>query len=145
MPFTYEYQMPYVTVDCLIFNLQSAKEILLIRRKNPPFKNEWALPGGFIDMNETLKESAIRELNEETGISGIELHQLDTYGDPGRDPRGRVVSIIFWGIIKNINQVKAGDDAKEAEWFSLDDLPGLAFDHKKIIIAAKENIALLNQ
>lgn len=145
MPFTYDYPMPYVTVDCLIFNLQSTKEILLIQRKDPPFENTLALPGGYIKMDETLKDSAIRELNEETGISGIELKQLATYGDPDRDPRGRTITIVFWGVIKDLDQVKAGDDAKEAAWFSIDDLPDLAFDHERIIKEAIKNIALLNQ
>ena len=100
---------------------------------NDPFKDSWALPGGFIEMDETLIDSAYRELNEETGIKNIDLIELATYGSPGRDPRGRTITILFGGIFNNSDKVIAGDDAKEANWFALDELPKLAFDHKQII------------
>ena len=131
MPYTYDFPRALVTVDCLVINSQN--QVLLIKRLNDPFKDSWALPGGFIEMDETLIDSAYRELNEETGIKNIDLIELATYGSPGRDPRGRTITILFGGIFNNSDKVIAGDDAKEANWFALDELPKLAFDHKQII------------
>ena len=133
MIYTYAYPRPAVTVDIIIIK-EDKNQILLIERKNEPFKNQWALPGGFVDIDEELENAAYRELEEETSISNIKLHQFKTFGKPGRDPRGRTISIIYYGILKNNNQViKAGDDAKNLKWYSLDNLPLLAFDHIEII------------
>ncbi|WP_026838440.1 NUDIX domain-containing protein [Gillisia sp. JM1] len=128
-----------ITVDTVILkDLLSSARILLIKRKNEPFKNSWALPGGFLEETENLKEGAKRELLEETGLEVEVLNQLKTYGDLNRDPRGRTISIAFIGKLNKEVKIKAGDDAKEADWFSLDELPELAFDHSKIIEDAKK-------
>ncbi|WP_034917437.1 NUDIX domain-containing protein [Gillisia sp. CAL575] len=128
-----------ITVDAVIFkDLKSSARILLIKRKNDPFKNQWALPGGFLEESENLKEGAKRELLEETGVEVDALKQLKTYGSLNRDPRGRTISIAFIGKVKNDVIIKAGDDAKTAGWFRLNELPGLAFDHSKIIKDAKK-------
>ncbi|RKS53208.1 8-oxo-dGTP diphosphatase [Gillisia mitskevichiae] len=127
-----------ITVDAVILkDLKSSTSILLIKRKNEPFKHTWALPGGFLEVNENLINGAKRELLEETGVEIEGLKQLRTYGDLKRDPRGRTISIAFIGIINHEINIKAGDDAKEAKWFNLEELPELAFDHSKIIIDAK--------
>jgi 8-oxo-dGTP diphosphatase len=106
----------------------------LIRRKNPPFAGMWALPGGFVDMDETLEQSARRELREETGISGVRLQQLHTFGDPGRDPRGRTISVLFLARVNPARlHPQAADDAAEGAWHSLQRPPALAFDHRRIL------------
>ena len=128
-----------ITLDTIIIkDLNFSAKILLIKRKNEPFKNSWALPGGFLEETEGLKEGARRELKEETGVEVEDLKQLKTYGDLNRDPRGRTISIAFIGILNTDVKIKAGDDAKEADWFSLDELPKLAFDHSEIIADAKK-------
>ncbi len=128
-----------ITVDAVIFKgLKSSAKILLIKRKNEPFKNKWALPGGFLEETESLKEGAKRELFEETEVEVEDLVQFNTYGAINRDPRGRTISIAFIGKLTNEVGIKAGDDAKEADWFSVDELPELAFDHAEIIADAKE-------
>ena len=141
------YKNPSVTCDiCILSEIKDKMCILLIKRKNPPFKNSYALPGGFleIDKEETLEETAERELREETGVRDVRLKQLKTYGDPDRDPRKRVITVVFYATV-NYNyekdRVKAGDDAKEAKWFSLKHLPKLAFDHAKIIVDLKKKIS----
>jgi len=127
-----------ITVDAVILkDIKSPTSILLIKRKNEPFKHIWALPGGFLEVNENLINGAKRELLEETGVEVEALNQLKTYGDLNRDPRGRTISIAFIGIIDQVVNIKAGDDAKEAKWFNLEELPELAFDHSKIIEDAK--------
>lgn len=129
---TYKYPRPAYTVDIII--IQSGK-ILLIKRGHPPYEGKWALPGGFMDMNETPEQAAIRELEEETGVKVKSLKQFRTYGAIDRDPRHRTISTVYFAILDDnlgIN-TKAGDDATEAEWFSLDDLPELAFDHGIIL------------
>lgn len=140
MPFTYKYPRPAVTVDCLIIRHNPKIEVLLIERRNPPFQNHWALPGGFVDLHETIERAAIRELEEETGIKNISLKQLYSFGDPERDPRGYTVTIVFWGEAPQNTIIKAGDDANNVKWFSLNQLPKLAFDHEKIIKFAIENL-----
>ena len=128
-----------ITLDTIIIkDLNFSAKILLIKRKNEPFKNSWALPGGFLEETEGLKEGARRELKEETGIEVEDLKQLKTYGNLNRDPRGRTISIAFIGILNTDVEVEAGDDAQEADWFSLDELPKLAFDHSEIIADAKK-------
>lgn len=133
MIYTYAYPRPSVTVDIIVIDKNEGR-ILLIERGNEPFKNRWALPGGFVDMDEDIHVSAYRELKEETSLSDIELDQFRAYGKPGRDPRGRTISIVYFGILKNDQQdIQAGDDAKNTQWFSLNKLPELAFDHSQII------------
>ena len=132
--FTYDYPRPMLTVDAVIFNKSEKKlSILLVERRNEPYINYWALPGGFIEMHETLVQSMQRELYEETGLQDVELSQFKTYGDPGRDPRGRTITVVFYGYYNNQN-IRAGDDAKDVQWFEIDNLPKLAFDHKNIIL-----------
>jgi len=126
--------MPSVTTDALLFTREK-DEILLIKRLNDPGKDMWALPGGYIELDEELEESVARELLEETGIDYREdWMQVGAYGAVNRDPRGRVIMVAFMAIVdKNDFVLKAGDDAKEVRWFLLNDLPELAFDHKLVI------------
>ena len=133
--YTYHYPKPSVTTDCIITrNIDGKNEILLIKRLHEPFISQWALPGGFVEIDEDLKDGAERELYEETGLSDIELHQFNTFGKPGRDPRGRTISVVYHGkLADNSVKIKAGDDAAEAEWFEMERLPELAFDHGVII------------
>lgn len=129
----------YVTVDSVIFYEEGTEKfVLLIQRKNEPYKSKWALPGGFLEEKETLEEGAARELKEETGIRVSSLKQIGIFADPGRDPRGRVISIAFAGKAYSKNNITAGDDAGDARWFNINDMPPVAFDHLKIINAAKE-------
>jgi len=131
MPYTYEYPRPALTVDAVVFREKKDElEVLLIQRKHYPFEGMWALPGGFVDMDETVEQAVVRELEEETSLILASLRQLHTFSELGRDPRGRTVSVTFYGIASFENsQVKAGDDAANAQWYSLDNLPVLAFDH----------------
>ncbi|MBN2639329.1 MAG: NUDIX hydrolase [Bacteroidales bacterium] len=139
MPYTYPYPRPAVTVDAVVFRInEGQKEVLLIQRGHPPFENQWALPGGFVDMDENLETAAARELKEETGLKNIDLQQFHTFGNPGRDPRHRTISIAHWGELIEPQELQAGDDARNAQWFSLYNLPETAFDHKEIIAMAKE-------
>jgi len=144
MSFTYNYPRPLVTTDCLIFSGAGEElKILLIRRKNEPFMNMWALPGGFLDMDEDLDDCALRELHEETGLKDIDLKQLFTIGTPGRDPRGRSISVIYYGFAYHRSEkIRAGDDAADAYWFSVKHFPRLAFDHAKIIEQAVNELKL---
>lgn len=136
-----DYKNPSVTVDIAICTiLQNDLKVLLINRKFPPYRNHWAIPGGFLDLakEESLEEAAARELLEETNINikDVFIEQLKTYGDPKRDPRKRVITVVYYSLIPTISvsRIKAGDDAKEAQWFSLRNLPeNLAFDHKIIL------------
>jgi 8-oxo-dGTP diphosphatase len=132
MSFNYEYPRALNTVDAIIISKKENK-ILLIKRLNQPFKDFWALPGGFIEMEETLLESVEREVFEETGLKNLELKEFRAYGDPGRDPRGRNISFVYYGYCEYPELAKAGDDAKDLRWFNLNNLPNLAFDHQKII------------
>lgn len=134
MTFTYKYPRPALTVDAVVFLKDALKtEVLLIQRKNPPFQSGWALPGGFVDMDETLETAVHRELLEETGLKNIRLSQLHAFSTPGRDPRGHTISVVFWGVLEVDQIAKAGDDAQNAEWFDLNNLPKLAFDHDEIL------------
>ncbi len=141
MPHTYEYPRPAVTVDCAIFNLASKKPmILLIRRGGEPFKGSYALPGGFVNIDETAETAAARELFEETGLKlGAPLMQIGAFSAVDRDPRGRVISIAYFGITDQ-TEVTAGDDAVAAEWFDARELPDLAFDHAEIIVHAMSEL-----
>ena len=141
MPYTYKYPRPALTVDAVVFK-KSDKEtsVLLIERKNPPYKGKWALPGGFVDMDETVESAVARELLEETGITGVNLEQMHAFSAVERDPRGRTVSVVFWGVITNNETTRAGDDAAQAKWFSINNLPDLAFDHQEIVAMALEKL-----
>ena len=131
---TYKYPRPSLTVDIAVLKgKENQYEILLIRRKFNPFAGMWALPGGFVDMDETVETAAARELFEETNLSGVELKQFHVFSEVDRDPRGRTVSVVFTGFVNQNVKIKAKDDAKEVRWFTLDALPELAFDHEKII------------
>ncbi len=140
MPYTYEYPRPALTVDCVIFGLdpQYKLTVLLIERAKDPFKAFWALPGGFVEMDESLEEAARRELQEETGLTNIFLEQLYTFGKPDRDPRGRVISVAYFALI-NPEQYPtpvADSDASNVQWHPVNELPSLAFDHQKIFETA---------
>ncbi|MVX37263.1 NUDIX domain-containing protein [Myroides sp. LoEW2-1] len=124
----------FVTVDIVLLKKENTEvKVLLIKRKNEPFKDKWALPGGFVDENEDLMVAAKRELLEETTIDCKSLSQLGAYGKPFRDPRSHVVSVAYIGLVDTNTKGKAADDAKELDWFSLDELPELAFDHGDIL------------
>ncbi|HEY0592791.1 MAG TPA: NUDIX hydrolase [Thermoanaerobaculia bacterium] len=139
--YTYDHPRPAVTTDVALFRHgRSGWEILLVKRGRDPFKGRWALPGGFVDENESLEEAAARELQEECGIDGVELWQFRAFGNPGRDPRGHTVSIGYLGVAKEGTEPKAGDDAGETRWFPLNALPDLAFDHDEIVNAARERL-----
>ncbi|HOW31382.1 MAG TPA: NUDIX hydrolase [Bacteroidales bacterium] len=135
MPFTYEYPRPAVTVDAAVFrSADNGFEVLLIRRGNEPFKGMWALPGGFVNMDETLEEAVARELKEETSLDNVELEQLHTFSAVNRDPRHRTISTVFYGIIDQESmEARAGDDASETRWFSIGNLPSMAFDHDRVV------------
>lgn len=122
----------FVTVDVLVINTDT-NEILLIKRLNEPYKNCWALPGGFVDENEDLEQAARRELFEETNIETDTMIQIGAFGKPYRDPRGHMISIAYQTYYIKNQTVQAKDDAKEVKWFSLNNLPELAFDHLEII------------
>lgn len=141
---TYRYPRPQLTVDIAVFRRTTMHiEVLLIQRAHQPFKNYWALPGGFINMRETLKQSAARELEEETGLVALDLVQVHTYGDPDRDPRGRVVSVAYATLLdgSTVHPIHPGSDAGEADWFPLEELPEMAFDHQQIIMDACSRMA----
>ncbi|WP_430612969.1 NUDIX domain-containing protein [Flavobacterium sp. JP2137] len=124
----------FVTVDTVILcPADSDYKLLLIKRKNDPFKEHWALPGGFVDENEDLEQAAIRELEEETAVAVRDLSQIGAFGKPFRDPRSHVVSIAYYGLLEREVPAKAQDDAKEVGWFSIKNLPLLAFDHQEIV------------
>lgn len=146
MNYTYQYPRMLVTVDALVFlkdATHTTPEILLIRRKNDPFKGHYALPGGFPEMDEILKDSAKRELHEETGLQGIELSQLFAFDKIGRDPRDRNICVAFYGYTTSDNAtVIGGDDAEYAEWFKINNLPPLAFDHADIIAFAINKLGI---
>ena len=132
--YTYDYPMPSVTADIAVLRIKDTPEILLIKRKHEPFREMWALPGGFMDLEETMEACARRELKEETGIEAGELIKFDTYDKPDRDPRGRTITQIYVLIWKESMGIpRAADDAADLKWFDLMALPDLAFDHGRII------------
>lgn len=132
--YTYEYPRPAMTADVAVLRMESIPEILLVQRKYPPFKDMWALPGGFMEMDETLEEAARRELLEETSVSAGELIRFDTYDKPGRDPRGRTITQVFVMLWKKeMGLPMAGSDAKNLAWHELTAIPDLAFDHAFIV------------
>ena len=133
MSYVYKYPRPAVTADCIVFSRYPKPQVLLIRRGNEPFKGEWAFPGGFLNMDETVQECARRELEEETGLVVQDIHLVGVYSRPGRDPRGHTVTPAFLSIMDYPLDVCGGDDAAQAQWFPLNQLPVLAFDHGEII------------
>lgn len=134
--YVYDWPRPMVTADALVFSLfRGRARVLLVNRKYDPFKGHWAVPGGFIEMDEELGDAAARELAEETGLTGVPMEQMQAFGTVGRDPRGRQITVVFMGIIQQgANNVQGGDDAAEARWFDIDALPSnIAFDHAEVI------------
>jgi 8-oxo-dGTP diphosphatase len=123
--YIYDWPRPMVTVDAVVFGIfQNKAKLLLINRKKEPFKGRWALPGGFVEIDEELEDAVARELAEETGLTNIKLEQMRTFGKCGRDPRGRQITIVFMGIVtKGRTKIKAGDDAAKAQWFDIEKLP----------------------
>ena len=138
MTATYEYPRAALTVDCVVFGLDDEDlKVLLIQRGLEPFIGKWALPGGFVQVDETLDEAALRELREETGVTRVFLEQLYTFGALQRDPRERVVSVAYYALVKLLDhRVQAATDATSAAWFSASELPSLAFDHEEIVEVA---------
>lgn len=137
------FERPAVTVDLVLFTFVAGElRVLLIKRKNLPFANHWALPGGFVNIDEPIDAAAARELSEETAVAGVYLEQLYTFGDPDRDPRGRVITVAYFAVVdaETIGQTQAGDDASEADWFDVYRLPPLAFDHERIIRYALQRL-----
>lgn len=132
------HERPSVAVDVVVFTLrEEALQVLLIRRGHPPFQGMWAIPGGFVKIDESLEAAACRELREETGVGDVYVEQLYTFGDPDRDPRMRVISVAYFAVIPAGEvRLQAGDDAAAAEWFPMHDLPPLAFDHAEIVDCA---------
>jgi 8-oxo-dGTP diphosphatase len=133
-----KYERPSVTVDVVILTVRARRlEVLLVKRRHWPFAGMWAIPGGFVAPNESLEDAARRELREETGVHDVYIEQLYTFGDPGRDPRTRVITVVYYALIRadelDKQHVHAADDAAETRWFSVHTLPELAFDHAKIL------------
>ena len=139
-PWQYKYEHMAVTTDCVIFTYEDWKlKVLLVRRGGEPFKGHWAFPGGFLGMDETAEEGALRELREETALVPSAIGQLGVFSDVDRDPRERVITIAWYALVKPV-EVLGGDDADEAAWFPVDALPPLAFDHRKIFEEAMERL-----
>ena len=137
MPYTYEYPRPAVTADCVVITKEKEPKVLLIQRGHEPFKGCWAFPGGFMNMDETTEQCAVRELEEETGLKVADIQQIGAYSKVDRDPRGRTVTVAYLAIIEKPEAVKGLDDAAKAQWFPISDLPKLAFDHEEIMRDAK--------
>ena len=139
LKYCYKYPHPSVTTDCVIFGFDGTKlKVLLVQRGIEPYKGRWAFPGGFLKMDESAETGALRELKEETGLKDAYIKQFYAFSDPNRDPRERVVTIAYYALAR-MQEVKGGDDAAKAEWFALDEVPSLAFDHDLILrVALKE-------
>ena len=133
MAYTYEYPRPAVTADCIVITKEAEPKVLLIERGGDPFKGCWALPGGFMNMDETTEQCAFRELEEETGLKIGEVHQIGAYSRVDRDPRGRTITVAYLAVVDAPIVVKGQDDAAKAQWFPLSALPELAFDHEEIM------------
>jgi len=136
--YVYDWPRPMVTVDAVVFGFfDGGIKVLLVKRKKEPFKGMWALPGGFVGIDEELEDAVARELAEETGIVGVELEQMRTFGKVGRDPRGRQITVVYMGLMQRKQRPRAGDDAGEAKWFDIEKLPRrLAFDHNEVLAFA---------
>ena len=138
--YTYDYPRPAVTTDCVIFGYDGKElKVLLIERGIEPFKGCWAFPGGFLNMDEDALAGARRELEEETGLENAFIEQFHTFSEPGRDPRGRVITIAHYALVK-IQEVEGGDDAAQARWFPIGEVPPLAFDHDRILRMAMSRL-----
>lgn len=138
--YCYRYPHPAVTTDCVIFGFDGTNlKVLLIERGIEPFKGKWALPGGFLKLDESAEQGAQRELKEETGLETAYIRQFHTFSDPDRDPRERVITIAYYALVR-LQEVVGGDDAARAEWFDLDDVPPLAFDHHRILNMATSEL-----
>ena len=133
MEYTYKYPRPAVTADCVVMTNEPLPKVLLIQRGADPFKGAWAFPGGFMNMDETTEQCAIRELEEETGLTVTTVHQIGAYSKVDRDPRGRTITVAYLAIIDSPKKVIGQDDAAKAEWFPITELPHLAFDHYDIM------------
>jgi 8-oxo-dGTP diphosphatase len=133
MAYTYKYPRPSVTADCIVITKEAEPKVLMIERGDEPFKGCWAFPGGFMNMDETTEQCAIRELEEETGLHISEVHQIGAYSKVDRDPRGRTVTVAYLAIVDEPITVNGQDDAAKAQWFPLSALPELAFDHDEIM------------
>ena len=133
MTYTYKYPRPAVTADCIVITREATPQVLLIQRGIDPYKGCWAFPGGFMNMDETTEQCAIRELEEETGLRVSDIHQIGAYSKVDRDPRGRTITVAYLAIIDEPIAVTGQDDAAKAEWFPLSALPELAFDHADIM------------
>ena len=133
MEYTYKYPRPAVTADCVVITNEPQPKVLLIQRGADPFKGAWAFPGGFMNMDETTEQCAIRELEEETGLKVAKVHQIGSYSKVDRDPRGRTITVAYLAIIDSTENVIGQDDAAKAEWFPVTELPHLAFDHYDIM------------
>jgi 8-oxo-dGTP diphosphatase len=142
MSHTYQHPRPALTVDCVVFGFDEGDlKVLLIQRGLAPFEGKWALPGGFVRMGETLESAARRELCEETNLVEIYLEQLYTFGEVKRDPRERIVSVAYYGLVKLMDhRVKAATDARNVAWFSINEVPSLAFDHDLIVNTALKRL-----
>jgi 8-oxo-dGTP diphosphatase len=139
--FCYDYPRPAVTVDIILFRRQAGRlEVLLIQRGSEPHRGRWAFPGGYVDEMEPLDAAARRELEEETGLTGIALRQIGAFGDPGRDPRGHTISIAWAGFVARAVSAAAADDAADLKWTAVDDAAGLAFDHDAMLVRALETM-----
>jgi 8-oxo-dGTP diphosphatase len=130
----------YLTADAILI---VENDVLLVQRKHDPFQGKWALPGGFAGEDEKTLDAAKRELQEETGVENISLTQFGAYGDPDRDPRGRVVSVVYWSLLEKQPEARAADDAADCKWFDLNDLPDLAFDHAQILADVRNRLKLM--
>ncbi len=140
--YVYDWPRPMVTVDAAVFAFfDNAARLLLIQRRHEPFEGRWALPGGFVEIDEDLQDAAARELAEETGLTNVGLEQLRTFGRPGRDPRGRTITVVYFGVVeRDWEQVRAADDAARVQWFDIRALPEMAFDHDEIARCAIERL-----
>lgn len=139
--YSYKYPRPALTADCIVFARKELDfRVLLVQRANEPYKGKWAFPGGFMNMDETTEEAARRELKEETGLIVDDICQIGTFDRVDRDPRGRVITVAYFVVIDGIREVKGGDDAAVARWFSIQNLPELAFDHQEIMEVAMRKL-----
>lgn len=139
--YSYKYPRPALTADCIVFARKEPDfRVLLVQRANEPYKGKWAFPGGFMNMDETTEEAARRELKEETGLIVDDISQIGTFDRVDRDPRGRVITVAYFVVIDGIREVKGGDDAAVARWFSIQNLPELAFDHQEIMEVAMRKL-----
>ena len=139
MEYTYKYPRPAVTADCVVITKEAEPKVLLIQRGADPYKGCWAFPGGFMNMDETTEQCAIRELEEETGLKVSTVRQIGAYSKVDRDPRGRVITVAYYALVQK-GSVKGGDDARNAQWYPINEIPQLAFDHEKILRVALKRL-----